>query len=72
METSNSLLNPSSIVNILTLRYDPSISPNLPKKTWKDFEIIDEPPNIELIENLISKEKLGFNVNTLNLWKSLG
>ena len=56
METSNSLLNPSSIVNILTLRYDPSISPNLPKKTWKDFEIIDEPPNIELIENLISKD----------------
>ena len=56
METSNSLLNPSSIVNILTLRYDPSISPNLPKKTWKDFEIIDEPPNIELIENLISTD----------------
>jgi len=56
VETSSSLLNPSSIVNILTLRYDPSISPNLPKKTWKDFEIIDEPPNIELIENLISKD----------------
>ena len=56
METSNPLLNPSSIVNILTLRYDPSLSPNLPKKTWKDFETIDEPPNIELIENLISKD----------------
>ena len=56
METFNSLLNSSSIVNILTLRYDPSISPNLPKKTWKDFETIDEPPNIELIENLISKD----------------
>ena len=28
METSNSLTNPSSIVNILTLRYDPSIDPN--------------------------------------------
>ena len=51
METSNSLLNSSSIVNILTLRYDPSISPNLPKKTWKDFETTNEPPNIELIEN---------------------
>ncbi len=56
METFNSLLNSLSIVNILTLRYDPSISPNLPKKTWKDFETIDEPPNIELIENLISKD----------------
>ena len=42
MEISNSSINPSSIVNILTLRYDPSISPNLPKKTWKDFEPIDE------------------------------
>ena len=56
METSNSLLNSSSIVNILTLRYDPSISPNLPKKTWKDFETTNEPPNIELIENSISKD----------------
>jgi len=44
VEISNSSINPSSIVNILTLRYDPSINPNLPKKTWKDFEPIDEPP----------------------------
>ena len=57
MEASNSFLNPSSIVNILTLRYDPTISPNLPKKTWKDFEIKNEqPPKIELIENLICKD----------------
>ncbi|MGY5148959.1 MAG: asparagine synthase-related protein [Candidatus Nitrosopumilus sp. bin_68KS] len=55
MET-NSSLNASSVVDILTLRYDPSISPNLPKKTWRDFEAINEPPNIELIENLISKD----------------
>lgn len=56
MEPPNSLVNPSSIVNILTLRYDPSLSPNLPNKNWKDFETIDESPNIELIENLISKD----------------
>jgi len=56
VESSNSILNPSSIVNILTLRYDPSIPPNLPKKTWKDFETINEPPNTELIENLITKD----------------
>ena len=56
MEAFNSLLNSSSIVNILTLRYDPSISPNLPKKTWKDFETTNEHPNIELIENSISKD----------------
>jgi len=56
VETFNPLLNSSSIVNILTLRYDPSISPNLPKKTWKDFETTNEPPNIKLIENLICKD----------------
>jgi len=61
----NSLLNPSSIVNILTLRYDPSISPNLPKKTWKDFETKNEPPNTKLIENLISTN-ISENLESLN------
>jgi len=56
VEISNSSINPSSIVNILTLRYDPSISPNLPKKTWKDFEPIDKPQNIISIENSICNE----------------
>ena len=68
METSNPTLNSSSIVNILTLRYDPSISPNLPKKTWKDFETIDEPPNIKLIENLICKD-ISEKLESLNLNK---
>ena len=65
METSNSILSPSSIVNILTLRYDPSLSPNLPKKTWEDFETINESPNIELIENLITKD-ISENLESLN------
>ena len=56
MEISNSPINPSSIVNILTLRYDPSINPNLPKKTWKDFEPTDEPVNPTSIENSICDE----------------
>ena len=56
MEISNSSISPSSIVNILTLRYDPSINPNLPKKTWKDFEPIDEPLNPISIENSICNE----------------
>ena len=56
MEISNSSIRPSSIVNILTLRYDPSINPNLPKKTWKDFEPINEPPNLISIENSICNE----------------
>jgi len=68
VEAFNSLLNSSSIVNILTLRYDPSISPNLPKKTWKDFETINEQPNIELIENLITKD-ISKNLESLNSQK---
>ena len=49
-------ISSSSITNILTLRYDPSINPNLPKKTWKDFEPIVEAPNLDLIENSILQE----------------
>ena len=56
METPNSTVNPSSIVDILTLRYDTSIKPNLPKKTWEDFIPIDKPPNISFIENSICGE----------------
>ena len=56
MEISNSLISPSSIANILTLRYDPSINPNLPKKTWKDFEPFDEHPNLTSIEKSICNE----------------
>jgi asparagine synthase (glutamine-hydrolysing) len=56
VEISNSSIRPSSIVNILTLRYDPSINPNLPKKTWEDFEPIDEPLNPISIENSICNE----------------
>ena len=53
MGNYNSPLEPSSFVNILTLRYDPSIKPNLPKKTWKDFVSINESPSIEFIEKSI-------------------
>ena len=56
MEAFNSALDPSSIVNILTLRYDPSINPNLPKKTWQDFESNNEIPNISFIETQIEEE----------------
>ena len=56
METPNPTVNPSSIVDILTLRYDTSIKPNLPKKTWEDFIPIDKPPNISFIENSICGE----------------
>jgi len=46
-------INPSSVVDILTLRYDPSIKPNLPIKTWKDFQPTIHSPNISQIEKSI-------------------
>ena len=65
METTNHSIAPSSIVDILTLRYDPSIFPNLPKKTWKDFLTNNESPNIEKIENLIIND-ISKNLESLN------
>ena len=56
MEAFNSALNASSVVNILTLRYDPSINPNLPKKTWQDFESSNNIPNVSFIETQIEEE----------------
>ena len=53
METSNPTVNPSSVIDILTLRYDTYLQPNLPKKTWEDFVPIDKPPNITSIESSI-------------------
>tara|TARA_B110000438_G_C15800844_1_gene645088 strand:- start:936 stop:2153 length:1218 start_codon:yes stop_codon:yes gene_type:complete len=51
VENSNISVSPSSIVNILTLRYDPSIKPILPKKSWNDFKSVNEKVNLDLIEN---------------------
>ena len=49
-------INPSSLVNILTLRYDPSIKPNLPPKNSKDFLAGDNYTDIKYFENLICNE----------------
>ena len=64
----NSTLNPNSIVNILTLRYDLSIPPQLPQKTWKDFESSDIVPDIDHIENLL-QEDISEKLNSLNAKK---
>ena len=55
MESSFLSPEPSAITNILTLRYDPSITPNLPRKTWNDFKPLIEKPSIEFIEKSIAK-----------------
>ena len=51
---NNPIVNPSSIVNILTLRYDPNLSPNLPIKTWSDFKPNSQFADINFIEKSIS------------------
>ena len=53
MDIHNLTLQPLSIVNILTLRYDPTIKPNLPVKTWEDFQSANKPLSAEFIEKSI-------------------
>ena len=60
-EQGLSKIKPDSITDILTLRYDPSIKPNLPKKTWSDLKPSIQKPSIEFIEKSIQgsiKEQL--------------
>jgi len=56
VENNNSLLNPSSLVNILTLRYDPNLKPNLLKKTWNDFESTKNSLSVDFIEKSICND----------------
>ena len=54
MENNNPPINSSSIVNILTLRYDQNLKPNLPIKTWNDFKPNIQSADINSIEKSIS------------------
>ena len=54
MESNPLSLQPSSVTNILTLRYDPSIIPNLPRKTSKDFKPSPKEHSVEFIEKAIA------------------
>ena len=53
MDNHNLVPEPSSIVNILTLRYDPSLKVNLPIKIWKDFEPTSNSINVDFVEKSI-------------------
>tara|TARA_B100001559_G_scaffold320735_1_gene333956 strand:- start:808 stop:2028 length:1221 start_codon:yes stop_codon:yes gene_type:complete len=55
VDNNSQSINPLSLVNILTLRYDPSIIPNLPTKNFQHFESIHEQPNVDKIEKSICK-----------------
>ncbi len=69
MENSNKV-DTSSLVNILTLRYDPSIKPNLIPKNSKDFLENEKPITLQKIENSILNEiqtKLDGNTTSIAL-----
>tara|TARA_B100000029_G_scaffold322882_1_gene315258 strand:- start:2578 stop:3798 length:1221 start_codon:yes stop_codon:yes gene_type:complete len=53
VENSNPTINSSSLVNILTLRYDPTLKPNLPVKISNDFQPTIQSTNIDSIEKSI-------------------
>jgi len=65
VEIPNLTPNPTSIVDILTLRYDTTISPNLSKKSWKDFVSIKEIHTTKSIEDSICNE-LNNKLNLIN------
>ena len=52
MDSNPQTISPLSLVNILTLRYDPTINPNLPKKNFQDFRPTEQ-LNIKSIEKSI-------------------
>jgi len=43
------------IKSILTLRYNPTLTPLLPKKNWKDFELKQSTPSTEFIEKTMQE-----------------
>ncbi|MBI3639026.1 MAG: asparagine synthase [Thaumarchaeota archaeon] len=61
-------INPSSIKNALTLRYDPTQKTFLPKLTWKDF--VEKPvsePSIHIEKTIRNTIKKNFNNSKLKV-----
>jgi len=54
VEKNNHMLNPATIRNILTLRYDPTLTSILPQKKWADFTGQPVQPSVEFIEKSIT------------------
>ena len=68
MEESKIIPNSNSIRNILTLRYDPTLTSTLPKMNWKDFSINDVTPSSDFVTNAIEKQ-LKNTIGTQNVEK---
>ena len=65
MEITNSSVNTNSFVNILTLRYDPSVSPNLPKKDSTQFMVNNHSLDSKTIEKFVC-DSIEKKLKTLN------
>jgi len=75
VDTPNLELNHSSLVNILTLRYDPTQNSLLPKIKPKIFASSMETPSLEKIENLLIdniKNKIPDDTDTISIALSGG
>jgi|TARA_B100001105_G_C22379648_1_gene439053 asparagine synthase (glutamine-hydrolysing) len=76
VDNHNLIPEPSSIVNILTLRYDPSLRVNLPIKIWKDFEPTSNSINADFVEksicDSIEKKLTEFNGKKISIALSGG
>ena len=46
-------VNSNSLKNILTLRYDPSFEPILPKQIWENFQEKQSSDYVNTIENTV-------------------
>ena len=64
----NHFLKSDSVISTLTLRYDISLKPKLPKKTWKDFLPTNNSPDLNYIEKLL-EEDINKKLNSLDIKK---
>ncbi len=68
-------INPNSVTSILTLRYDSTLKPLLPKLTWKDFLPSKSSNETEYVETAITenfKKIIGFQTKKVSLALSSG
>ena len=67
---NNPVINPSSIVNILTLRYDPNLTPNLPIKCFDYNDTLITLNNIIVnVSSTIYKKKLVYSIMPLYIYE---
>ena len=75
MERFRDNLNPNTIRNILTLRYDSSQKPILPKLSWNNFSTNQALPNLNAVEKLIEnylRNKIGTKTDKIAIALSGG